>query len=63
MEWIEEAERELDRRIDSRLFRKRQEMRAELAAIYEIRIFSITKNSGRIIKEIDKNTEIFFIKK
>jgi hypothetical protein len=38
-------------------------MRAELAAICEVRIFSITKNSGRIIEEIDKNTEIFFIKK
>jgi hypothetical protein len=33
MKLIEEAKRELDRRIDSRILREGQEMRAELAAL------------------------------
>jgi hypothetical protein len=36
MEWIEEAEMELGRRIDSRLLREGQEIRVELTAIGEV---------------------------
>ena len=37
-------------------------MRAELAAISEIMSINNTENSGRRIKEIDKDTKIFLIK-
>ena len=63
IEWIEEAEREFNRRIYNRLLREGQEMRAELAAIGEIRSINNTENSGRRLEEIDKDTEIFLIKK
>ena len=37
-------------------------MRAKLAAIGEIMSINNTKNNGRKIEEIDKDTEIFLIK-
>ena len=62
MEWIEEVEIKLNRRIHNKILREGQEMRAELAAIGEIRNVSNTENSARRIEEIDKDTEIFSIK-
>jgi hypothetical protein len=62
MEWIEEAERELCRRINSRILREGQEMRAELAALGEVKNISNIENSGRRAKDLDKDTEFFLIK-
>ena len=39
IEWIEKVERELNRCINSKLLRKWQEIRVELAAIDEIKIW------------------------
>ena len=62
IEWIEEVERELSRRIENRSLREGQEMRAELAAIGEVRNISITENDTRRAEVVDRDTEIFLIK-
>ena len=63
IEWIEEAERELNRRIENRSLREGQEMRVELAAIGEVRNISIIENETRRAEVVDRDTEIFLIKK
>jgi hypothetical protein len=62
MEWIEKAEKELGRRIDSRILREGQEIRVELAALGEVRNVNNIKNSERRAEDVDKDTEIFLIK-
>ena len=53
----------MNRRIENRSLREGQEMKAELAAIGEVRNISITKNDTRRVEVVDRDTEIFLIKK
>ena len=62
-DWIEEAERELNRRIENVSLREGQKLRVESAAIGEVRNISITKNDTRRAEVVDRDTEIFLIKK
>lgn len=61
MKLIEEAKRELNRRIDNKLLRKKQEMKVELTAIGEVKNINITKNGARITKNVNKYFKFFLI--
>ena len=58
-----EAKRELSRPIENRSLREAQKLRAELAAIGEVRNIIITENDTKRTKVTDRDTKIFLIKK
>ena len=58
-----EAKRELSRPIENRSLREAQKLRAELAAIGEVRNIIITENDTKRTEVTDRDTKIFLIKK